>query len=53
MNIQNLATPDFIKNLPEFNGNPIDLSDFLEAADDAVRILDAAPNKFGHSGLGQ
>lgn len=43
INIAQLATPDFIRKLPEFDGNPIDLNDFIEALDSIVLIIAQAP----------
>lgn len=41
--IQQLATPDLIKYIPEFNGNPLDLLEFLDFADNAVEVIRVAP----------
>lgn len=45
VNIQQLATPDFIKHIPEFDGNPNDLTDFIESVEEAILVINVAPEQ--------
>lgn len=43
--MQQLATPDFIKGIPEFSGDTNDLCEFIECADAAIQVINVSPEQ--------